>query len=89
MTISKHAERRLQQRAIPGIVLEWLLNYGAHIQQNGSEVIIFDKQSRRGLQRYLGRIYGRIEGFLDAYAVMSPDGTVITVGHRHERINCS
>jgi hypothetical protein len=89
MAISKHAERRLQQRAIPGIVLQLLLDYGARIQQNGSEVIIFDKQSRRSLQRYLGRIYARIEEFLDAYVIMSRDGTVITVGHRYERIDYS
>jgi len=88
MTLTTHAERRLQQRAISEVVLEWLLQFGARVQQDGSEVYSFDKASRRRLKRYLGhRFYRRIEDLLDVYVVVSRDGTVITAGHRLERMN--
>ncbi len=89
MTTTKHAELRLRQRAIPAIILEWLDEFGAHTKQNGSELVFFDQESRRRLQRYLGRLYARVEEFLDAYAILSQDGDVITVGHRYKRMNYS
>ena len=88
MSLTAHAERRLQQRAIPEVVLEWLLHFGTPVQQDGSEVYCLDKASRRRLQRHLGRrLYRRVEDLLDVYVVVSRDGTVITAGHRLERMN--
>ncbi len=88
MALTTHAERRLQQRSIPPFLLELLLQFGARVQQNGSECISLDKASRRELKRFVGdRIYRRIEDLLDVYAIVSRDGFVITAGYRLERLN--
>jgi hypothetical protein len=88
MVLTTHAQRRLQQRSIPGFVLELLLQFGTRVQQNGSERIFFDKAARREVKRFLGiRIYSRIEDLLDVYAIVSRDGCVVTAGYRLERMN--
>jgi hypothetical protein len=86
--MSKHASERRQQRCIPPLILEWLCCYGkASHDHHGAEVFFFDKQSRKALAKDVGAtVVSRMESFLDTYAVISSDGTVITVGHRAKRV---
>jgi hypothetical protein len=85
---TRHAGARLQQRAIPPILLDWLIAYGARAPAgDGCERIYFDKQGHRRLQRDLGLwAYGRLETKLDTYAVVNRDGTVVTAGYRVKRV---
>ena len=88
MRMTKHAHTRMQQRAIPPLILEWLDEYG-HCQHDsyGATVYYFDKRGRRRLSRDVGTIVTRRLGdLLDAYMVKKDD-QVITVGHRYRRIN--
>jgi hypothetical protein len=89
LTMTHHAQARLQQRGIPHNVIENLLDFGheAH-SHNGSRIVYFDHRARQQLRRQVGpESYKRIESHLDAYAVIADTGEIITVGHRTRRIN--
>ncbi len=83
------AQIRQQQRGIPQVVVDWLLELGTtEHTHNGAEVLYFDKSARKRLNQYLGGgpLFSRAEQYLDIYAVIA-SGNVITVGHRYKRIN--
>lgn len=84
---TKHAEIRAQQRGIPPAVIELLLSYGtSHHDRHRGMVLYFDSRSRKRLQRAVDeRALAHYSGQLDCYAVLSTDGSVITVGHRTRR----
>lgn len=89
LSMTHHAQARLQQRGIPSSVVESLLDFGqeAH-DHHGSRIVYFDQRTRQQLRRQVGlEFYKRIESHLDAYAVVADTGEVITVGHRTRRIN--
>jgi hypothetical protein len=81
-----HAEARIQQRAIPPIVVELLERFGSETRSGGADLLFLDKAARKLLRRHLGRSFRSFE-YLDAYAVVSDQGRVVTVGHRSKRIN--
>jgi hypothetical protein len=86
--MTKHASVRQQQRGIPPLITEWLTSYGStQHDHHGAEVLFFNKQSRKLLAKEVGNdVVRRLSNYLDTYAVISGDGTVITVGHRLTRI---
>lgn len=88
LRFSLHAQARMQQRAIPSSVVEMLIAYGhQEHDHHGGRVLYFDKSSRCRLVRdFPGRNGGFLDQYHDAYAVVSMDGEVITVGHRDKRI---
>ena len=88
MVISRHANERSQQRAIPEMMIDLLLQFGSS-ESAGSGVskVFFDKISRRRVKAYAGPLAGLLEQHLDVYAVVSSDMKILTVGHRTERIN--
>lgn len=88
LTLSHHARVRMQQRGIPGAALACLLDYGRiEHDHHGGAIVYLDKAARRRLAREQGMGPLRALGkSLDAYAVVSADGTVMTVGHRYKRI---
>ena len=89
MRQTNHAQIRQQQRGIPQVVIDWLLEIGStEHTHDGAEILYFDKAARKRLSRYLGGgpLFSRAEEYLDTYAVVS-SGTVITLGHRYKRIN--
>lgn len=87
MQLSRHANERSQQRAIPEMMIDLLLQFGSS-ESAGSGVskVFFDKTSRRRVKAYAGSLAGLLEEHLDVYAVVSSEMKVITVGHRTERI---
>lgn len=89
--MTNHAQTRLQQRGIPKIIVENLLEFGSEIHDHrGSRILYFDHRARRELRSQLGEgMYKRIESRLDAYAVVGREGKIVTVGHRTRRINHS
>jgi hypothetical protein len=89
LNLTHHAQTRLQQRGIPPIVVERLLDFGREEHDHrGSRIVYFDRRSRSRLQKAVGGdTYRRIERHLDAYAVLGERDEVITVGHRTHRIN--
>ncbi len=87
MQLSRHANERSQQRAIPEMMIDLLLQFGSS-ESAGSGVskVFFDKTSRRRVKAYAGSLAGLLDEHLDVYAVVSSEMKVITLGHRTERI---
>jgi hypothetical protein len=87
MQLSRHACERRQQRAIPEMMIDLLLQFGSSESAgSGASKMFFDKTSRRRVKAYAGPLASLLEDHLDVYAIVSTDMTVITVGHRTERI---
>jgi hypothetical protein len=87
MKLSEHASTRLQQRAIPALVLDLLLQFGTRGHAPGqAQYVYFDKRSRRRLASYAGCLARTLDGHLDVYAVVGEDEKVITAGHRNTRL---
>lgn len=81
MNMTKHAKKRQQQRGIPPIVVDLLLDYGTEVRAPGQQTTkcYFDKPARRRLRLYAGRLAPLFEEYLDYYVVIGADGSVITV----------
>ena len=86
--LTQHAEVRMQQRGIALTTLQSLLDYGSQAHDHrGATILYFDKRARSRLLKDSGRgVYRVVEKQLNAYAVVSTDGAVITVGRRKRRI---
>ena len=85
--MTRHAQVRSQQRAIPGLLIDLLLQFGASERAgNGASKLFFDKAARRRVQAYAGPLAPLLSEHLDLYAVVASDSSVITVGHRLEKI---
>lgn len=83
--MTQHAAIRMQQRGIKENTLDYLIEFGSKMHdRRGCIIVFFDKQARKRLKENLPRI---IESQMDAYAVISVRGEVLTVGHRIKRIN--
>lgn len=84
-----HSSIRAQQRGVPPIIVDLLLQYGVREHDTkGCEVIYFDKKSKRKVETYVGGLFGKLNEHMDAYAVIA-SGKVVTVGNRFKRINHS
>ena len=85
--LTRHARIRSQQRAIPGLVIDLLLQFGASENAvDGASKLFFDKAARRRVHTYAGSLAPLLDQHFDLYAVVGSDSTVITIGHRLERI---
>lgn len=87
LPVSRHAERRLQQRAIPVLMIHWLLAFGSRVHgRDGCEILVLDRQARKQLRNYAGRLaMRRLRDFLDIYLVLD-DGIIVTAGHHYQRL---
>ena len=87
MNTTKHAASRSQQRGIPPIIIDLLLQFGARQHAgDGAEICYFDRRARKHLHSYAGGLISRLSEALDAYAVVAGD-KVVTVGLRYKHIN--
>ena len=89
MKISQHARTRMQQRGIDPFVLELALRFGRkHYDHHGGVRRVFDKPSRRRIQKDLGKnVYEHIRPLLDTVVIHDvAEQTVITVAHRLKRV---
>lgn len=88
LTMTRHAQTRMQQRGITRPALQSLLDYGSQAHDHrGATIVYFDKRSRSRLLRDSGRAAYRVmEKQLNAYAVVGSDGSVVTVGRRNRRL---
>lgn len=81
-----HATIRAQQRGVPPLIEDWLLDYGAEqFDGHGGVVRYFSNECIRKMERYIGKApLKQMSEYLRCYLVQdSSDGTVITVGKRH------
>jgi hypothetical protein len=87
MKLTKHASVRQQQRGVPPIIIDLLQSHGT-VECAGKDSVTyyFDKATRRKVLAYAGRLSRAIEEFLDYYAVVGSDGSVITVAPRIKKV---
>ena len=80
-----HARKRAQQRCIPPLVAEWLLDYGTRRPSRGATRVTFDKRARCALSRDCGpALIGQIGRFLSAELIVDADtDRIITVMWQH------
>ena len=85
MKQTAHAHVRAQQRCIPPLVMEWLLEYGARRSSFGAVRVSFDKRSKKELARDVGQpIVKQLGRFLNTSLVMDPGNEeIITVMWNH------
>jgi hypothetical protein len=85
--VSKHASHRLQQRGIPNFIIELLHQFGSSMRSHGADRLFFDKAATKRLTHHFGGMRGLklIERWLDVYAVLADDGTLVTVAHQTHR----
>lgn len=85
--ITQHAKARSQQRGIPPLLIDLLLQFGATEKApGGAEKVYFDKSARKRIKAYAGSLAGLLEQHLNIYAVIGDGDGVVTIGHRLERI---
>lgn len=86
--MTRHAQTRLQQRAIPPIVVDLLDEFGSRFRASGAERVVFDKAAIKRVRRHLGGDRGLrlVEPWLGVYAVLGDDGHLVTAAHRSRRI---
>ena len=84
-----HAQQRARQRGIPQLVIDWLMQFGeTEWDHHGAQVKFFTRKSRRRIDKAMGaQTTRRMHEFLNSYAVVGLDGTLITCGHRYKRIH--
>jgi len=88
VTVSHHAQIRMQQRAITADMLESLLYFGqVKFNGQGTEILTFPKKVVKHLKKELNhKVFMKIERHLNLYAIMSSDGELITTGYRTKRL---
>jgi hypothetical protein len=88
MKLTKHACSRQKQRGIPPMIIDLLLAWGT-VESAGKDACkyYFDKLARRRVMAYAGPLSGPLAQYLDYYAVVGSDGSVITVAPRIKKIN--
>ena len=88
VTVSHHAQIRMQQRAITADMLESLLDFGqVKFNGQGTEILTFPKKAVKHLKKELNhKVFMKIERHLNLYAIMSSDGELITTGYRTKRL---
>lgn len=90
MNLTRHAQRRCQQRAISHWVVDLLMQFGrSEPAGSGARKVFMDKAGRRRLHAYAGQMANVMEEHLNVYAVIGSDDQVITVAHRCKRIQRS
>lgn len=84
---TNHARTRTQQRGVPLLIQNWLMDYGEE-QFNGRGRVLryFTRKSLRKMEREIGKTaLQRLSEYLRCYLVQSTtDGAIITVGKRYE-----
>lgn len=87
MTKSNHAQVRSQQRGVPPIIVDLLMQFGARISAGqGTEICYFDRKAKKHVNAYSGGLFSRLSEQLDAYVLVAGE-KVVTVGMRYKKIN--
>lgn len=82
MHMSNHAVERSHQRAIPEVVIDLILDYGATEYHRGREKRWLDKKGLRLARRYLGKPHQTYAELLRQTYLIVDDGTVVTVARQ-------
>lgn len=83
--LSKHASIRLQQRGLPDLVVDQLLDFGKYISRGNVYTVIFDKKSIKNIRKYGGSEFVSLvnKKYGNAYLILGKDNTLITAGWQY------
>ena len=86
--LTDHAAMRMQQRGIAYAAIEALLDYGRAVHDHhGAQIFHFDRRAWQRIARTAGvQALRELEPYRRLYAVRANDGSLVTVGHRTERV---
>lgn len=87
MKMTKHAEKRRQQRGIPRMLIDWLIGYGSTEKAPGdAEYVYFGRKDRKELSRDFGKqAVGHLSKYMNTYLIIK-DACIITVGYRSKHL---
>lgn len=88
LPLTRHAVVRARQRGIDLEVLACLVRYGRREHDHcGAEIVTFDRAALDAIARREPRpAWRKAVEASSVYAVVGPDGCVITAGHRMRRV---
>ncbi len=87
MQPTSHARSRCQQRGIPPVVVDLIVDFGAEVRTHGASKYYLDRKARSVLRRVVGQQALRlVEHKLNCYVVVADDGVLITAAPRTSRI---
>ena len=85
MILTKHTEVRIQQRCIPELVLDLLLQYGeVEHQHGGTDLVYFKSKNFIKARKHLENMLKEFDKMKDTYLVRSKqdeDDVIITSGY--------
>ena len=85
MILTKHTEVRIQQRCIPKLVLNFLLQYGkVEHQHGGTDLVYFKSKDFTKARKHLESMLKEFDKMRDTYLVRSKqeeDDVIITSGY--------
>jgi hypothetical protein len=86
MILTKHTEVRIQQRCIPELVLDLLLQYGeVEHQHGGTDLVYFKSKNFTKARKHLENMLKEFDKMKDTYLVRSiqndEDNIIITSGY--------
>lgn len=81
-SMSEHADARRMERAIPEVVIDLILDFGAVEHHRGREKMWLDKKGLRQARRYLGKPHQTYSEVLRQAYLILDHGTVITVARQ-------
>jgi hypothetical protein len=83
-SMTAHAKRRSHERVIPQLIIDALQDYGdTRPAGNGSEEFYFTRKSWKRFASYVGPQAAKLEKYRNTYAIIAPDGFIVTVAWRH------
>ena len=84
MQNTMHSGVRGQQRGVPPIIVDLLIQFGTREHDaRGGEILYFNKRSKKKVETYVGGLLGKLNEHMDAYAVIA-SGKLVTVGNRYK-----
>lgn len=87
MQTGAHARSRCQQRGIPPVVVDLIVDFGAEVRTYGASKYYLDRRSRSDLRRAVGsQALRQVEHKLNCYVVVADDGVLVTAAPRTKRI---
>jgi len=82
--MTSHALRRSRERVIPQLIIDALQDYGdTRPAGNGSEEFYFTRKSWKHFASYVGPQAAKLEKYRNTYAIIAPEGFIVTVAWRH------
>lgn len=83
LTLTRHAQRRLQQRGIPLRAVDLVLRYGVRERSSGATSVFMNRDARSLLAKSEGDGVVRELGHkLDIYLVVGDQGELVTAAYR-------